>query len=65
MKKNVEKCGLANKNIHSADDLLKNELPASTYGMQIVRDCHQRPRENGGPASLPECREPCPFLQSN
>ena len=63
MKKQIEKCQIAGKTINSAQDLLDNQLAASTYRMQIIRDCHERPRENGGPASLPECRKWCPFYE--
>lgn len=65
MKKNKEKCQIAGMKINSATDLLENDLAAGTYRMQIVRDCDLRPRENGGPASLPQCRNGCPFYKNS
>lgn len=63
MKKNNEKCQIAGKTISSAKDLLDIGLPVDTTRMHIVTDCHERPRENGGPASLPVCRAECPFYE--
>lgn len=61
MNKIIEKCQIAGKNITSAHDLIDNGLAAETTRMHVLPDCHERPRENGGPASLPKCREDCPF----
>ena len=61
MSKIIEKCQIAGKKINSAHDLVNNGLPADTTRLHYLGDCHERPRENGGPASLPECRKFCPF----
>lgn len=60
MNKKIEKCQIAGKQINSAHDLIDNGLTANTLNMQYL-NCEQRPRENGGPASLPLCRQECPF----
>lgn len=61
MNKIIEKCQIAGKQINSAHDLINNGLPADTTRMHYLGDCRERPRENRGPASLPECRKFCPF----
>lgn len=62
MGKKIEKCQIAGKQINSAHDLIEGGLVANTLNMQYL-DCQQRPRENGGPASLPLCRQGCPFYE--
>ena len=63
MTKKIERCQIAGKKITSAQDLLDIGLAADTLRLKTSKDCHERPRENGGPASLPICREGCPFYK--
>jgi len=63
MTKKIERCQIAGKQITSAQDLLDMGLAADTLRLNTSRDCQERPRENGGPASIPECRNGCPFYE--
>jgi hypothetical protein len=64
MNKRVERCQIAGKQISSAHDLVDNGLVASLIRMKFLGKCqNNRVRENGGPASMPLCREGCPFYE--
>lgn len=62
MSKKFERCKIAGKQISSAHDLVDNGYEASLIRMKFLGDCKNiRIRENGGPASMPLCRDGCPF----
>lgn len=61
--KNNEICRLAEGKINNAQNILEKGINLSTYSLTVFKDCQERPRENGGPASLPVCRDNCPFYE--